>query len=268
MPTGINLNVITPYSSGIINIINSILVPVLIAVAFIVFLWGIYKYFVWGGENESEKAEGRKFAMWGVIGFVIILSLWGIVNLVMGAFGLSVGKAPPFPTIGGSAPSGTSGGTVSFPGAGTSVGGAGGGGGTGSNVFSSNGTLLGRTNSSGQIVNSNGQVVGRMQNGQPYTLSGTPMTGATTGSPVNQNVTTCNTDEFTLAQCESSCAGTWDASNATCSSGDRSAPGSGTQTDTTPSADETQSADSGENTLPDTTVTPYQEPETFEGTAI
>ncbi len=52
------------------------------AIAFIVFLWGIFKYFIWGAENESEKAEGRKFAMWGIIGFVIIMSVWGIVNIV------------------------------------------------------------------------------------------------------------------------------------------------------------------------------------------
>ncbi len=52
------------------------------AVAFIVFLWGIYKYFIYGASNESEKAEGRKFAMWGIIGFVVITSVWGIVNIV------------------------------------------------------------------------------------------------------------------------------------------------------------------------------------------
>lgn len=102
MPTGINPEPIIQYSSGIIGVINGILVPVLIAIAFIVFLWGIYKYFIYGADNESDKGEGRKFAIWGIIGFVIILSLWGLVNLVMGTLGLSVGSAPAFPTIGGS----------------------------------------------------------------------------------------------------------------------------------------------------------------------
>lgn len=97
---GINLGVIRPYSDGIINLINGILVPVLFAIAFIVFLWGVFKYFIWGGENESEKAEGRKFAMWGVIGFVVILSLWGLVNLAMSTLGFSTSTlAPRPPTI-------------------------------------------------------------------------------------------------------------------------------------------------------------------------
>jgi hypothetical protein len=98
--TGINTNAITPYSQGIIDIINQILVPVIIAISFIVFLWGIYKYFIAGAANESEKGEGRTFALWGIIGFVIIISVWGLVNLVLNTFGLTPGQqAPTAPTF-------------------------------------------------------------------------------------------------------------------------------------------------------------------------
>lgn len=94
---GINIGVIKPYSDSIIGIINGILVPVLMAIAFIVFLFGIYKYFIYGASNESDKAEGRKFAMWGIIGFVIIISVWGLVSIVSGAFGLQPGGSAPKP---------------------------------------------------------------------------------------------------------------------------------------------------------------------------
>jgi len=110
--TGINTSAIQPYTEGIIKVINYYLVPTLMALAFIVFLWGVYKYFIQGASNESEKGEGRKFAMWGIIGFVIILSLWGIINLLMSTFGLSVGSAPAFPTIGGSPYSPATGGSA------------------------------------------------------------------------------------------------------------------------------------------------------------
>lgn len=106
--TGINIAAITPYSNGIKGVINGILVPVLIAVAFIVFLLGIYKYFILGAANESEKGEGRKFAMWGVIGFVVIFSLWGLVNVGLNLFpGLRGQNAPPSPVFS----PGTAGGT-------------------------------------------------------------------------------------------------------------------------------------------------------------
>ncbi len=100
VPTGINTSAITPYSSGIINVINGILVPVLLAIAFIVFLWGVYKYFILGATEEKSRENGRQFVLWGVIGFVVILSVWGLVGIVGNAFGLSPGgHAPATPTL-------------------------------------------------------------------------------------------------------------------------------------------------------------------------
>lgn len=124
--SGINTSYITPYSTGIIRVVNSILVPVLMAIAFIVFLWGVYKYFILGAAEEKSRADGRQFSLWGIIGFVIILSLWGLVNLIMGTFNLQAGTvAPPPPTFnpGGSATQYNSGGTY---GGGTAYGGSGG----------------------------------------------------------------------------------------------------------------------------------------------
>lgn len=98
--TGINVSYLQGYSNNITGVINYVLVPVLMAIAFIVFLWGVYKYFILGAADEKNRTDGRQFTLWGVIGFVVILSLWGIVNIFMSTLGLSVGQAPPYPTIG------------------------------------------------------------------------------------------------------------------------------------------------------------------------
>lgn len=81
-PGSVDQKYLIYYKDTIVWVVNTILVPVLIAIAFAVFLWGIFKYFVWGAENESEKADGRKFAMWGITGLVIIFSTWALVNIV------------------------------------------------------------------------------------------------------------------------------------------------------------------------------------------
>lgn len=94
---GINLNVLGPYAASIINLINNILVPVLMAIAFITFLWGVFKYFIWGADNETERATGKQWVLWGIIGFVVILSVWGLVNLVGGTLGLQLGGSAPKP---------------------------------------------------------------------------------------------------------------------------------------------------------------------------
>jgi len=94
---GINLNVVEPYSKGIINLINGILVPVLMAIAFITFLWGVFKYFIYGADNETERATGKQFVLWGVIGFVVILSVWGLVAILANVFNLQLGGTAPKP---------------------------------------------------------------------------------------------------------------------------------------------------------------------------
>jgi len=101
VPSGIDPTYITNYSTGIQNVINDILVPVLLAIAFIVFLWGVYKYFILGAADSKSQEEGRAFVMWGVIGFVVILSVWGLINIVGTTLGLPLGGAAPFkpPTL-------------------------------------------------------------------------------------------------------------------------------------------------------------------------
>ncbi|MFA6408264.1 MAG: hypothetical protein WCW36_02200 [Candidatus Paceibacterota bacterium] len=101
--SGINTTYIKGYSDSIILIINSYIVPSLMAVAFIVFLWGVYKYFIFNGDSDTERAKGRDFVLWGVIGFVIITSVWGLVNMVSDTLGLTASHAPALPTLGGSA---------------------------------------------------------------------------------------------------------------------------------------------------------------------
>lgn len=114
--TGVNVTYLQNYSNSITGVVNGILVPVLMAIAFIVFLWGVYKYFILGAADEKSRTDGRQFTLWGVIGFVVILSLWGIVNIFMSTLGLSVGTAPAYPTIGNIGGSQTTTGNPTFGG--------------------------------------------------------------------------------------------------------------------------------------------------------
>lgn len=72
----------------IINTINGVLVPLLFAIAFIVFLYGVFKKYIWSRGDEAEVEVGHKLILWGLIGFVVMVSLWGLVNVVSSTFGL------------------------------------------------------------------------------------------------------------------------------------------------------------------------------------
>ncbi|MFA7302188.1 MAG: pilin [Candidatus Paceibacterota bacterium] len=96
-PRGINFAYIGRYFNDFMFIINDLLVPVLISIAFIFFLFGVYKYFIMGAESDSELETGRKFVLWGIIGFVVIVSVWGLVWIVLVTFNLAPGGTAPLP---------------------------------------------------------------------------------------------------------------------------------------------------------------------------
>ncbi|HEC94064.1 MAG TPA: hypothetical protein ENI56_01675 [Candidatus Kaiserbacteria bacterium] len=86
------------YAILILEIINGILVPIIFSIAFIVFIWGMFKYFIAGGANPEEQAKGWKLLMYGLIGFAVMISIWGLVNIILHTFNLQ-DTAPPYPYI-------------------------------------------------------------------------------------------------------------------------------------------------------------------------
>lgn len=81
----------------IIDIINDILVPVIFALAFIVFLWGAFQAFIVGATSDDAKENGKKLMLWGLIGFFVMVSIWGLVNILTGTvqFGDNSGVDQP-----------------------------------------------------------------------------------------------------------------------------------------------------------------------------
>jgi hypothetical protein len=84
-------------ATRIIYVINFVLVPLIFAIAFIVFLWGIFRYYIAGAADEASRSKGHQLILWGIIGFVVMISLWGLVNIVANTFGLAGYYAPPTP---------------------------------------------------------------------------------------------------------------------------------------------------------------------------
>jgi hypothetical protein len=81
----------------VINFINTVAVPVLFAIAFIVFLFGVFQYFILGRGNEEAAQQGRSLMLWGLIGFFLMIAVWGLVNILVGTFNLNT-AVPDYPT--------------------------------------------------------------------------------------------------------------------------------------------------------------------------
>ncbi len=57
-------------------------VYLIMGLAIVMFVWNVYKYFIAGGDNADGKKEAGMYVMWSVIGFFVILSFWGLVNIL------------------------------------------------------------------------------------------------------------------------------------------------------------------------------------------
>ena len=74
---------------GIICTIASLLsslIPIIVSLGVIYFIWGIVTYVI--GDDEEAKKTGRNRIIYGIIGLAIIVSMWGIVSLVVDGLGI------------------------------------------------------------------------------------------------------------------------------------------------------------------------------------
>jgi hypothetical protein len=67
-----------------------ILVTPIIGLAVVVFLYGLLTY-ITNASNESKRTEGLKYITYGLIGFVVMLSMWALAAILSDTFGLGFG---------------------------------------------------------------------------------------------------------------------------------------------------------------------------------
>jgi Type IV secretion system pilin len=122
-PSGQSIDKLGAFLQQFIGFIDNYLVPLLFAVAFIVFIFGMFRYFILGGADEEKRSQGRTLMLWGMIGFFVMVSIWGILNLLVNSFGLGSSARPDLPTFGSpsSSASQSAGATLPTAPAGTTV---------------------------------------------------------------------------------------------------------------------------------------------------
>lgn len=69
-------------TSGLLSLINKIqglisaIIPVLIGLALLAFMWGVLRYLF------GKPEEGKQFMIWGIIALFVMTSVWGLVSIV------------------------------------------------------------------------------------------------------------------------------------------------------------------------------------------
>ncbi len=59
-----------------------LLIPIIFALTFIMFAWGIVKAWIMNDGNAEKVAEGKALVVWGVIGLAVMSGFWGLIALL------------------------------------------------------------------------------------------------------------------------------------------------------------------------------------------
>jgi hypothetical protein len=62
-------------------------VVLLIALAVVWFIWNVVKYSM--SSDEDAKGAAKSQMIWGIIAIAVIVSVWGLVAILQGLFGVS-----------------------------------------------------------------------------------------------------------------------------------------------------------------------------------
>ena len=88
---------INTFVGRITTFINNTLIPLVFGIALLVFIWGMFKFFIHKGAEDRE--QGKQLAVWAVVAFVLMVSVWGIVNLIANGLGLSGEQVENIPSV-------------------------------------------------------------------------------------------------------------------------------------------------------------------------
>ena len=82
---GTNFKMVIEYAISLI----SVLIPILVAFAFIFFFWGLSKFILNSG-NKEGIGQGRDYMLWGILALFVLLSFRSIISWVAANFELTV----------------------------------------------------------------------------------------------------------------------------------------------------------------------------------
>jgi cytochrome c biogenesis protein CcdA len=72
--------------------------PLLILAALVLLLYGIVINFFFQSDDTKRK-EGKQFIMWGIVALFVMVSVWGLVNILKSTFSLDNETIPVAPAI-------------------------------------------------------------------------------------------------------------------------------------------------------------------------
>lgn len=74
----------------------NLLVPIIMLLATLLFLWGIFLYLT-ASDNEEQLSKAKTYIIWGIIALFVAVSVWGLVFVISDTFEIGSPGTPIAP---------------------------------------------------------------------------------------------------------------------------------------------------------------------------
>lgn len=91
--SAIKLNSVINIMIWIKCFIVTAVIPLIFALAFMFFLWGVFKFM--RASDAKAKQDSQKLIWWGLIGLFVMVSVWGIIRIL----GMTLGIETTVPML-------------------------------------------------------------------------------------------------------------------------------------------------------------------------
>ncbi len=78
---------IAPFLNNVNKFVLNPIISLLFALALLVFFWGLF-VFIAKADSPEERENGKRKLLWGVIGMFIMVSVYAIIRIILGTFGV------------------------------------------------------------------------------------------------------------------------------------------------------------------------------------
>lgn len=68
--------------------ITKFVIPLIFTFAVVMFIWGVVRYVI-NSSDEAQREQGRQFMLWGIIALTVMISVWGLVNILGATFNIN-----------------------------------------------------------------------------------------------------------------------------------------------------------------------------------
>ena len=104
LSTGLGTNNSVPKISlaGIVDWFGGLmekLVYLIMAASLVMFLYGVFVLSFLNGQKPESREQARKFMFWGIVSLFVMVSVWGLVNVLKSTFNLDNTQIPTPPAI-------------------------------------------------------------------------------------------------------------------------------------------------------------------------